>query len=173
MGSFTLAHCRAPRVRMNTKGRLRHGHARRAKKTAIYLVWARMHDRCYNPDYHRFHRYGGRGIRVCVRWHSSNPRGFRNFLADMGEHPGKGYSLGDSIPTGFTVHITAIGQPSSSRPIISDARSDQLGCVELSAEPMARIAPRSTATASVTTWASSPHQQKHQRLTNLQQPPPG
>jgi hypothetical protein len=53
-----------------------------------------MHDRCYNPHYHRFHRYGGRGIRVCVRWRSSNHYGFRNFLNDMGEHPGKGYSLG-------------------------------------------------------------------------------
>jgi hypothetical protein len=44
--------------------------------------------------YHRYHRYDGRGIRVCHRWHSKNSRGFRNFLSDMGEHPGKWYSLG-------------------------------------------------------------------------------
>jgi hypothetical protein len=53
-----------------------------------------MHDRCYNRGYHRYHRYGGRGITVCHRWHSCNSRGFHNFLSDMGEHPGNGYSLG-------------------------------------------------------------------------------
>jgi AP2 domain len=36
---------------------------------------------------------GGRGIRVCWRWHSSNPRGFENFNADMSPHPGKGMSI--------------------------------------------------------------------------------
>ena len=53
-----------------------------------------MHDRCYNPHYHRYNAYGGKGIRVCFRWRNTNPYSFRNFLTDMGEHPGKGYSLG-------------------------------------------------------------------------------
>ncbi len=61
--------------------------------TPLYRAWLRMHDRCYNQHYHRFHRYGGRGIKVCSRWDSSNTRGFQNFLGDMGEQPGKGYSL--------------------------------------------------------------------------------
>lgn len=73
--------------------KVRHGHARRGKKSALYGTWLRMHDRCLNPHYHRFHRYGGRGIRVCWRWHSSNFVGFENFARDMGEHPGTGYSL--------------------------------------------------------------------------------
>ena len=50
-------------------------------------TWMSMHQRCYNSRYHGFAAYGGRGIRVCARWHKSNPNGFRNFVADMGKRP--------------------------------------------------------------------------------------
>ena len=54
--------------------------------------------RCYNPTHKSFANYGGRGIKVCKRWHV-----LENFLADMGERPdpkltldrtnnGRGYS---------------------------------------------------------------------------------
>lgn len=46
-----------------------------------------MHDRCYNPNQRAFAYYGARGIQVCCRWHRSNPDGFANFVADMGERP--------------------------------------------------------------------------------------
>jgi hypothetical protein len=41
--------------------------------------------RCYNPNWHKFAAYGGRGITVCDRWRGEH--GFENFLADMGERP--------------------------------------------------------------------------------------
>lgn len=42
-----------------------------------------MKSRCENPRVQNYPHYGGRGIRVCVRWKNS----FENFLADMGEPP--------------------------------------------------------------------------------------
>lgn len=56
--------------------------------TIEHRAWARIRRRCYSPNYHNYHYYGGRGIRVCERWDS-----FENFLADMGPRPGKGYSI--------------------------------------------------------------------------------
>lgn len=58
-----------------------------------------MKQRCYDPNVPRYQSYGGRGIKVCDRWHD-----YAAFLADMGERP-KGYSLeridvnGDYEPT--------------------------------------------------------------------------
>src|SRR6266566_997055 len=48
--------------------------------TAEWRIWSKMKDRCSNPNAPKYHRYGGRGIRVCDRWLES----FENFLADMG-----------------------------------------------------------------------------------------
>jgi hypothetical protein len=41
-----------------------------------------MNGRCYCTTDRYFMNYGGRGIRVCDRWHS-----FDDFLADVGERP--------------------------------------------------------------------------------------
>jgi transposase-like protein len=41
-----------------------------------------MIQRCTNPKNDEYARYGGRGIKVCLRW-----RKFRNFLEDMGLRP--------------------------------------------------------------------------------------
>ena len=48
-------------------------------KTRIYRIWSSMIVRCENPKAINYPRYGGRGIRVCERWHK-----FANFLEDMG-----------------------------------------------------------------------------------------
>jgi hypothetical protein len=48
----------------------------------IYGIHEQMLARCYNKNNPRYKRYGGRGIKVCRRWHS-----FANFYADMGDRP--------------------------------------------------------------------------------------
>jgi hypothetical protein len=47
-----------------------------------------MKSRCFNLLSQNFGDYGGRGIKVCGRWLK-----FENFLLDMGERPGLGYSI--------------------------------------------------------------------------------
>jgi hypothetical protein len=47
-----------------------------------------MRQRCYNANDPDYHNYGGRGIKVCKRWGSSVA-----FYADVGPHPGKGWTL--------------------------------------------------------------------------------
>lgn len=52
-------------------------------KSRAYGVWQAMRDRCSNPNRSDYHRYGGRGIKVCTRWQES----FEAFVADMGTPP--------------------------------------------------------------------------------------
>jgi hypothetical protein len=61
-----------------------HGQAR----TVEYRCWAGMIQRCDNPKSNKYHRYGGRGIRVCPQWYS-----FEVFYADMGPRPSSGHSI--------------------------------------------------------------------------------
>jgi len=55
--------------------------------TRVFRVWSDMLKRCLNPRSTSWPWYGGRGIKVCKRWHR-----FENFLSDMGE-PSSGYSI--------------------------------------------------------------------------------
>ena len=68
--------------RADFKGRnnpaYRHGMA----GTPIYKLWAGILTRCYNAKVKIYKYYGGRGIKVCERWHD-----FSNFYADMGDRP--------------------------------------------------------------------------------------
>ena len=59
--------------------------------TKIYNKWLRMLQRCYNPNCKEYPYYGGRGIRVCERWHK-----FENFYEDVSQMENygcAGYSL--------------------------------------------------------------------------------
>lgn len=70
-------------IAADTHGNTRHGQSRSAatdKATPTYRSWVSMLARCNNPKASNYARYGGRGIRVCERWHS-----FEVFLADVGE----------------------------------------------------------------------------------------
>lgn len=47
-----------------------------------YNSWHGMMLRCYYPKSIRYPQYGGRGIKVCERWHD-----YDNFCEDMGKRP--------------------------------------------------------------------------------------
>lgn len=54
-----------------------------------YYAWVNMKTRCTNPKYPTFHRYGGRGIKVCTKWQKD----FRTFLDHIGQKPHPSYEL--------------------------------------------------------------------------------
>lgn len=56
--------------------------------TTEYHIWEGIKQRCTNPKNPKYQNYGGRGIRVCERWHT-----FENFYADMGNRPSLKHSI--------------------------------------------------------------------------------
>jgi hypothetical protein len=60
---------------------------KRARRLA-YKRWYNMLERCRDPEHPRYHRYGGRGVKVCERWLD-----FDLFYADVGDPPQKGMSI--------------------------------------------------------------------------------
>jgi hypothetical protein len=54
----------------------------------LYQIWTDIRQHCNNPNNQVYRYYGGRGIRVCKRWDK-----FEFFAADVGPHPGKGWSI--------------------------------------------------------------------------------
>jgi len=72
--------------------RTKHGatvDARQGKSDRLYSVWCVMKDRCSNPNNVAYHRYGGRGIKVCDEWVND----FAAFRAAVGTCPAKGMTL--------------------------------------------------------------------------------
>lgn len=57
-----------------------HGNSSRKYRSPEYLTWDAMIQRCGNPNTKFYKNYGGRGIKVCRRWHK-----FENFYRDMGK----------------------------------------------------------------------------------------
>ncbi len=54
----------------------------------LYNIWRNMLYRCYNPMNKRWHRYGGRGLEVCHKWHD-----LKFFVEDMGPSHSPGLTL--------------------------------------------------------------------------------
>ena len=42
----------------------------RSEYDRLYRIWKAMRCRCNNPNFFEYHRYGGRGIKVCAEWNS-------------------------------------------------------------------------------------------------------
>jgi len=53
----------------------------------LYKVWRNMKTRCYNSNIRNYNNYGGRGIRVCIRWRD-NPIIFYNWAISHGYKEG-------------------------------------------------------------------------------------
>ena len=51
----------------------------------VYLRWATMISRCYNPNSKKYKSYGARGIRVCEEWH--DVRKFAKWAKENGYSP--------------------------------------------------------------------------------------
>jgi hypothetical protein len=58
-------------------------------KTPEFRTWQSIKDRCYREGCTAFHRYGGRGIRMCAGWLASPAK----FVADMGAKPSRSHSI--------------------------------------------------------------------------------
>lgn len=57
----------------------------------LYMSWKQMLRRCERPENHNYHRYGGRGIKVCPQWHDLATF-VREVEAEIGPRP-KGFTL--------------------------------------------------------------------------------
>jgi hypothetical protein len=75
--------CGCLRSEISPQNSVIHGHKRTNKRTTEYTSWRACLNRCYNPTYQNYNRYGGRGITVCDSWKIS----FVEFLHDMGLKP--------------------------------------------------------------------------------------
>lgn len=71
--------CGCLRKEISSKGNSTHGHS----NERLFNVWRCMIRRCYDVNHSSYHRYGGRGIKICDNW-LNNYESFKNFMLDNG-----------------------------------------------------------------------------------------
>lgn len=71
------------------ESRIRFTKENKVTGTKEYRSWTHMKNRCNNPKYEYYHRYGGRGIKIHESWIKS----FETFFKDMGRCPSKKHSI--------------------------------------------------------------------------------
>jgi hypothetical protein len=74
-------------------GSTRHGLTTRTGEHPLARLWYRILRRCENPSADNFYLYGGRGIRVCERWHDL-PTFIADVEAEIGPRPEGRYPSG-------------------------------------------------------------------------------
>ena len=62
-------------------------------KLPEYRAWSCMKTRCLNPNAARYPYYGGRGIGIAEHWIISFLYFLADIIAEIGPHPGPGWSL--------------------------------------------------------------------------------
>lgn len=62
---------------------MKHGDRPKGKKIRLYNIWSHMCERCNNPNFVYFERYGGRGISVSHEW-LGNYEAFRTWALNNG-----------------------------------------------------------------------------------------
>lgn len=77
--------CFYDRARGERNFKYKHGKS----ETNEFAIWEKILRRCYKSYDRSFHRYGGKGIKVCFGWRTS----FENFYTDMGPRPSKKHSI--------------------------------------------------------------------------------
>ena len=78
-----LLSCGCKRDELAGKSNQKHGHYKNNTYSPEYKAWQEMKNRCYNPNNKRYHRYGGRGIKVCDEWKND----FMSFFNHIGPRP--------------------------------------------------------------------------------------
>jgi hypothetical protein len=91
-GYFWWCKCKCGNEAVVDGGNLRSGRSKRCLECCrvthgmhhdeLYDTWLHMIQRCENENNQSYHNYGGRGIKVCQRWHD-----IKEFLKDVSPKP--------------------------------------------------------------------------------------